>query len=80
MGAKPADVYAQGWTLRQIGAELGRSLEHAQPTAPESRRHHARGSRSIRLGHGAVDEVLRLQRTRTMLGVTRQPLSAMRRP
>ena len=30
-------IYAQGWTLRQIGAELGCSLEHGQSTAPDGR-------------------------------------------
>ena len=48
---RAADLYAQGWTLRQIGAELGVHCDHGEPAASSGRRHHAsrRSFRSSRL-------------------------------
>ena len=36
---RAADLYAQGWTLRQIGAELGVNWSTVEPTSPEGRHH-----------------------------------------
>ena len=38
---RAADLYAQGRTLRQIGAELGLTATDGERSTPQGRRHHA---------------------------------------
>jgi hypothetical protein len=62
---RAADLYAQGWTLRQIGAELYVPLDRRGPSTSLRRGHHA----SRRSGSsGLTEQILELRDQGLMAG------------